>query len=328
MSRTALAVTLVILAAAAHAQEVFRSGVDGVVIPVSVRAGNKPVAGLTAADFELRDNGVAQNIRSVSAEDIPIDVTLLLDISSSVDGQLLERLKGAVADTAGLLREGDRMRLIAVSQVLREVFSLRPKTGAMPLDSLLAEGATSLYDGLAATMMRRSEMTRRQLIVAFTDGRDTTSIIDEGGVKAIARLTDAVVTIVVPVAGTADEISRRLTQRRGSIDTLAGGSNVTVNGQGPAAFLPESAPPILAELVAPTGGRIVTLAPDASVSRAFKASLDEFRAGYVLQYEPQGVAAPGWHEVEVTVKRRGQLDVRARRGYQVRGTIGSVQEKQ
>src|SRR4029078_4131639 len=106
-------------------------------------------------------------------------LALLLDLSSSVVGAQVEWLKTAVADTASLLGRDDRIRLVAISQVLHEVFSLRPKGSAMSLAGLVAEGAPSLSDGIAATMMRASEPGRRQLIVAFTDGRDSTSIIDE-----------------------------------------------------------------------------------------------------------------------------------------------------
>jgi VWFA-related protein len=313
-------------AASATGQQTFRSGVTGVVIPVSVRSGNKPVPNLTAADFELRDNGVVQPLQDVSAEKMPIDLTLLLDLSSSVDGPTLQRLKTAVADTAALLRPGDRIRLVTISQVLREVFGFRSKSDGMPLDSLSAEGATSLYDGLAATMMRRTELGRRQLIVAFTDGRDSTSIIDEGALEAIGQLTDAVVDIVVPVTGRAPE-TRRLSQRAGGApDSLAGASNITVNGEGPGGVAPEGVPRVLAELVAPTAGRVLTLPPDESVSRMFKTMLDDFRATYVLEYSPTGVDASGWHEVEVTLKKRGRFDIRARKGYRGRGTIPSTEE--
>jgi len=82
-----------------HAQErVFRSGVDGITIAVSVRSNNKPVPGLTADDFELTDNGVRQELSTIAAEKVPLDLTLLLDLSSSVDGPLLQRLKAAVED--------------------------------------------------------------------------------------------------------------------------------------------------------------------------------------------------------------------------------------
>ena len=306
-------------------QQVFRSGVDGVVIPVSVRSGNKPVTGLTAADFELRDNGVQQEIRDAIAEKMPIDLTVLLDLSSSVDGPMLKRLKDAVTDTAGLLRSDDRIRLVSISQVLREIFSLRPKSGAMPLDSLSAGGATSLYDGLAATMMRTTDPGRRQLIVAFTDGRDSTSIIDEGTAKALARITDAVVDIVVPVSAGAAE-ARRLTQRSGAMSSLGDGANVVVNGQG-AAGTADAIPAVLTELVAPTAGQVVPLPPGGSVSRLFRAMLDDFRATYVLQYVPQGVSPDGWHEVDVSVKTRGKFDIRARKGYRGRGTIPPTEEK-
>jgi len=312
---------------AVSTQELFRSGVDGVIIPVTVRNGNRPVGGLTAADFELRDNGVLQQIQNASAEKIPIDLTLLLDLSASVDGPTLLRLKTAVTDTAALLRRDDRIRLVTTSQVLREVFSLRPKEDAMVLDGLTAEGATSLYDGLGATMMRPSQSGRRQLIVAFTDGHDSTSIIDQNAVKAIARLTDAVVDIVVPIDAARGNPSRRLTQRNGSLDSLGGGSNVVVNGQGAGAGTTEGVPPVLSELVAPTAGQVLTLEENESISRVFKTMLDDFRATYVLQYVPHGIAPEGWHEVDVAVKKRGKYDIRARRGYRGRSTIPSSEER-
>jgi VWFA-related protein len=310
--------------AAVSVQPVFRSGVDGVTVVVSVHRGKQPVAGLRSTDFELRDNGVPQQISSISAEKVPLDLTLLLDLSSSVDGPQLQRLKTAVTDTAALLLPDDRIRLVAISQVLREVFSLRPRGAAMQLDSLAAEGATSLYDGIAATMMRPSDPGRRQLIVAFTDGRDSTSILDEQAVTAIARVTDVVVDIVVPIGGAADgPVGRRLAQRGGgTADSLMGAPNVVVGRDRPAEDADEI-PKTLAELVAPTAGQVIPLEPGDSISGVFKAMLDDFRASYVLRYVAQGVADEGWHEIQVTLKKRGRFDIRARRGYMGRGKIGS-----
>ena len=307
-----------------QAQErVFRSGVDGITIAVSVRSNNRPVMGLTAGDFELTDNGVRQDLTTIAAEKVPLDLTLLLDLSSSVDGPLLQRLKSAVADTAALLRADDRIRLVAISQVLREVFSLRARDHAMPLDTLSAEGATALYDGMAATMMRPTEPGRRQLIVAFTDGRDSTSIIDEKTAKEIARLTDAVVDIVVPVAAAPPETgSRRLSQRGGSIDSLMGAENLTVGGRGALNRTDDRAVPrVLSELVGPTSGQVFPLAANDSISGVFKTMLDDFRASYVLQYMPRGVADEGWHEVLVSVRKHPKYEIRARKGYQGRSKI-------
>jgi VWFA-related protein len=311
---------LSVAATIAAGGQVFRSGVEGITVVASVRQGNKPVGGLTAADFQLTDNGVPQQISSVAAEKVPLDLTLLLDLSSSVDGPQLERLKKAVTDTADLLRPDDRIRLVAISQVLHEVFGFRSRSSPIVLDTLRAEGATSLYDGLAAMMMRPADPGRRQLVVAFTDGRDSTSIVDEKTTLEIARRSDSVVSIVVPVAAEDAAVSRRLAQRN-TVDSLSGAGNVSV-GRGQL-IGPDGIPTSLTQLVAPTGGLVIPLGAGESISRVFKTTLDDFRASYVLQYTADGVAADGWHELSVVVKRRGRYDIRARKGYMGRGRIGS-----
>ena len=298
----------------------FRSTAELVSVDVLATDGRTPIAGLKANDFELTDNGVPQRITSVAAEKVPLDLTILLDLSSSVDGPQLERLKKAIADTADLLRGEDRIRLIAISQVLREVIPLQPRASALPLDSLRAEGATSLYDGLAAAMMRPAEAGRRQLVVAFTDGRDSTSIIDEKTTFEIARRSDAVVSIVVPIAAPEANSSRRLAQRN-TVDSLAGAGNLSINGRGPAAIGADGIPTALSQMVAPTGGLVVPLGTGDSISRVFRATLDDFRASYVLQYVAEGVGSEGWHEIGVDVKRKGRYDIRARKGYMGRGRI-------
>lgn len=310
----------------ASAQPVFRSGVDVVIVPVSVRSGNRPVSGLKREDFEVRDNGVIQTLTEAAAESVPIDLTVLLDLSASVNGATLRRLKGAVSETAALLQPQDRIRLLSVSQVLREVFAFRGGRDPLPLDDLGPDGATSLYDALCAAMMQPTEPGRRQLIIAFTDGRDSTSVLDEAATKAIARLTDAVVNIVIPVPA-APPGQRRLTQRPGSVDAVTSGENVVVKGQTRAGALDDAIPPVLEEVVAPTSGAIVPLSPEASISRTFRSLLETFRASYVLQYVPQRVAPDGWHDLTVTVKG-DRYQVQARRGYRGKGKIGSAEERQ
>jgi hypothetical protein len=85
-------------------------------------------------------------------------------------------------------------------------------------------------------------------------------------------------------------------------------------------------PTALAAIVAPTAGQVFALPPDTSISKIFKTMLDDFRSTYVLQYVPQGVDARGWHDVEVSVKKRGKFDIKARKGYRGRGTIPSGEE--
>jgi hypothetical protein len=84
---------------------------------------------------------------------------------------------------------------------------------------------------------------------------------------------------------------------------------------------------VLQQVVAPTSGAIVPLAPEASIGRTFRTLLETFRSSYVLQYVPQRVAPDGWHDLTVTVKG-DRYQIQARRGYRGKGKIGSAEERQ
>ena len=299
MRRAALTIVALVLAGAVALvlesavalqaqQQVYRAEAAGVTVTVSVRNQGKAVLNLSADDFVLTDNGKAQQLSSVSVEALPIDVTLLMDVSGSVSGARLERLKYSVVETAKLLRPVDRVRLIAMHYELRQVFGYQAGGTRPPVEQLTAFGGTSLYDGLAAAMMRAEEPGRRQLIVASTDGDDTLSILPESSVKEIAGYADAVVHVVIPVVG----------------------------GRNPkAAWTPATL--TLNDVTQRTGGQLFWIDANATMSDAFAQAIEEFRTSYVLRYMPEGTLTPGWHEVNVSVKS-GQYDVRARRGYSIR----------
>ncbi|HKW03628.1 MAG TPA: VWA domain-containing protein [Vicinamibacterales bacterium] len=282
----ALSLASLVLVSAQDQQPVFRGGTDLVSVPVSVRTVEKAVAGLKASDFELKDNGVVQSIESFAVETLPIDVTLLLDLSRSVDGQRLDRLKYSVGETALLLDSDDRHRLIAVQHELHEVFPFQPGGSKPNVDSLKAFGGTALYDGLAAAMMRAAEPGRRQLIVAYTDGQDTISILPIDTVREIAGFADAVVQIVVP--------------------TIRGPKSTGM------ASVPGAA--LLSDLATRTGGQLFWMDIAAPIGDAFKNAIEDFRTSYVLRYSPKGVTRAGWHDLSVRVTS-GTYEVRARKGY-------------
>ena len=73
-----------------------RTGADIVSVEASVRREKRPVTGLKITDFELLDNGVPQEISDLSYERLPIDVTVVLDVSASVTGAVLDQLRQSV----------------------------------------------------------------------------------------------------------------------------------------------------------------------------------------------------------------------------------------
>jgi len=111
--RAWLALSLVVpLVGAATAAPQFRASVDVVRIEALVLNRGRPVAGLGAGDFTVTDNGARQTIAVRALAGQPIDVAIALDVSASVRGERLGRLRQAARTLVGLLTPQDRATLV------------------------------------------------------------------------------------------------------------------------------------------------------------------------------------------------------------------------
>jgi VWFA-related protein len=287
MTRTAaLAAAAVAVCAlatpAAQQQSVFKSGVDVVFVDVSVTSHRTPVRNLTSADFTLTDNGVPQSIEAISVEAMPVDVTLLLDVSGSVGAGVLQGLKRAIDDTSRVLSARDRVRLMTFSHEVRQLFPYRAGGAPANLEMLSAGGETSMYDALAAAMMQTRPAGRRQMILVFTDGADSRSFLDAPALLPLGGISESVVHFAVGI-------------QRGSAD------------------VPRKSQ--LSDIASATGGDVTAFRVDNAIPSTFRDILDRFRTSYVLRYTPLGVPREGWHNVTVDV-RKGNYEVRAKTGWQ------------
>lgn len=93
----------------------FRVAVDAVSVDALVTRGGRPVSGLSANDFEVRDNGVPQQVKVVSVEAVPVNVVLALDVSESVAGERLASLADAGRAAVRGLRAIDRAAILTFS---------------------------------------------------------------------------------------------------------------------------------------------------------------------------------------------------------------------
>jgi hypothetical protein len=100
---------LVLAAAVCFAQDpVFRTGVSLVRVDAQVAHGGETIEGLEKQDFAIRDNGQPRPILYCSQEEEPLDLLLLLDISSSMQVSI-RRLAAASHAALAELRPGDRV---------------------------------------------------------------------------------------------------------------------------------------------------------------------------------------------------------------------------
>lgn len=112
--------------------QTFRSGVELVRVPVFVTDGTRPIAGLTAADFTLLDQNVPQTATAIPLERQAVDVTLVLDVSGSVQGRALDQLRADVTTIARSLQPDDRVRLITFGETVTDVFGFQPGAPSCP----------------------------------------------------------------------------------------------------------------------------------------------------------------------------------------------------
>src|SRR5262245_29897545 len=86
-----VAATLVaVLQNSASAQQpTFRSATELVSLNVAVTdAHAQPVSGLSAEQFTIYEDGVQQQVQFFSPGDLPLDVIILIDTSSSMNGSM------------------------------------------------------------------------------------------------------------------------------------------------------------------------------------------------------------------------------------------------
>ncbi len=297
-----LVAALLVAASLAAQAERFRTGVEVVRVDALVTSGRRPVVGLTASDFELRDSGVPQTITAVSFERLPLNIVCVLDVSESVAGPPLLRLREATAGMIDALSPDDRGALIAFSNRLKVHVGLTSDKTQLhaALSGVAAGGSTSLLDATFAGLALRETDPGRTLMLLFSDGMDTASWLPASRVLDAARRTDVVIYPVSVRPNTAFAASTGP-----AIGTS--GSRIRPRDEQPGASL-------LRALAEETGGRRFVADREADLRQSFLAVLAEFRQRYVLTYTPDGVVAEGWHPIDVKV-RTGGAEVTARRGY-------------
>ena len=285
--RLALVVTAAIVASTAWTAAqtpMFTLRTAVVFVDVSVTVDRQPVHGLQPDDFDITDNGVPQRVEDVATEGMPIDVSLVVDLSGSVVDNI-DAFREDVRRFATRLGAADRLRVISFATDVREEVPLTTVTGRLAPAFGLGGGGTSLNDGLAYAMLRPEDPSRRHLIIVFTDGFDTASVLSNRRIPDLAQHAAAVIHAVL-VPGHASTLSP----------------------------LEPGARDALVEAAKRTGGEAHTLS---SAFSDFKRVFDDFRGSYVLRFKPAGVDPTGWHELSVKIRgpRAKSAVVRARRGY-------------
>jgi Ca-activated chloride channel homolog len=181
---------------AQNPQGTFRSAVDLVSLNVVVTdAHDRFVTGLAQQNFSVFEDGIQQDVSFFAATNVPLDLAILLDTSSSMSDKLATVQEAAIG-FASHLRSGDRVTVVSIKDSARVLHDLDGDVAGAceAIRKTAASGGTALYNGIYTTIRQMQKVhaadggeIRRQAIAVLTDGDDTTSLVTFDDLLALAK---------------------------------------------------------------------------------------------------------------------------------------------
>ena len=171
-----------------------------------------PVGGLTRDDFELTEDRKPQRIAIFEKESsTPLSIVLAIDASESVlSDRALER-DAARKFLRGLVRQQDRVDLMAFSDNVDEVVSFTNNVHDVEngIGRIERGSSTALYDAIYLASQRLGQATvvpgERRVVVLITDGENTSNHGSYSAALEQAQRAGAMIysLIIVPIAADA-----------------------------------------------------------------------------------------------------------------------------
>lgn len=272
----------------------FRTGVDIVSLNVTVTdMMNRFVTDLGQQDFAVFEDGVKQDVTFFSRRQQPIALSMLLDSSASMEDKL-PTLQSAASGFVRKLKPNDIAQIVDFdSRVeVRQGFTSNQADLVTAIEKTSAGGSTSLYNAIYIALKElqkiravSEEDVRRQALIVFSDGEDTSSLVSFDEVLDLAKRSEtAIYTIAL----------------RGP-DTQTKGFH--------------EAEYVMRTLAQETGGRSFFPAKLDDLAGAYQEIGDELASQYALGYVSKNPRRDGaWRRLVVQVDRQG-LAARAKKGY-------------
>lgn len=286
---------LAAIGAAASAAQVFRGGIDTVVLNVSVTdPQHRPVTGLTRDAFQVFEDGVPQEITVFTRERQPVALSLLIDSSTSMEGKLPVAQEAAIGFARGL-GPSDVAQVVDFNRDtrIRAPFTNDVTVLERAIREIQPGGSTALYTALYIAMAEltrvggeSTDLLHRQALVVLSDGEDTVSLKTYDDVADLAKRSD----VIIYAIGLRDRASRE-----------------------PRGF--SQADFALRTLSQMTGGRVFFVNDIQQLADIYAQIADELASQYVIGYSPRNTKRDGaWRRINVRVNRP-ETSARTRTGY-------------
>ena len=290
-----------------------------VLLPVTVRdESGQLVTNLTRQDFHVFEDAREQPLSDLALRQVPVDVVLMVDASSSVANNL-DDFRRAVEGFAEKLAPDDRISLIKFDdrvELLQDWTQSRLQL-RRSLRRIVPGMFTRFNDALLLAAREQLASThRRRAIIVLTDGIDSGrgySTLE----AALRGLLEAQATVYV-VSNT--EIERAT--KRSELDSLLSAppsavrfNQLRIDDLRQGLRVLDLSEENLVQLSAATGGRLYKPASFHDLDATYAEVADELRHQYALYYTPLNRARDGRFRRTRVATTNPTLKVSARIGY-------------
>ena len=248
------------------------------------------VTDLTKGDFEIIESKRRQNIIEFTAEaDLPLRLAILIDTSNSVRDRFKFQQEAAIEFVNSVMRPQDRAVVISFDTGAELVADLTNDSTKLTnaIRGLRPGGGTALFDAIFFAcrdklMQDQPQHKFRRAMVILSDGDDNQSKYTRDQSLEMAHKADVAIynisTNITRIQSDGDKILKYLSQETGGLT-----------------FFPFKVQ---------------------DLAQSFENIANELRHQYNVLYRPDPVKTDGlYHTVDIKVKGRKDLVVRARKGY-------------
>jgi Ca-activated chloride channel homolog len=254
------------------------------------------VTDLGKDDFQVFENKKPQSILEFTSEtNLPLRLAILIDTSNSIRDRFRFQQEAATNFVNSVMREQDKATVVSFDSAAELVTDLTNDTNKLEngIRDLRPGGGTALYDAVyfacKEKLIRDQPLYKfRRAMVILSDGEDNDSRYSRDQALEMAQRADTVIytvsTNISHIETEGDKVMRYFAEQTGGVS-----------------FFPFQAK---------------------DLNQSFENIANELRHQYNLFYRPEPSKTDGqFHEVQIKVRGRKDLIVRARKGYYARREV-------
>ncbi len=267
-----------------------------ILLPVTVRdLKGQLVDGLTKNDFRIFEDGQVQPLSDIELRQVPVDVVLMVDASSSAADNL-DDFSRAAEGFASHLASDDRVSLIQFDD---KVLLLQDWTRSLvqlrrALKRIKPGMFTRFHDAVVlASRDQKPRANARHAVIILTDGIDNSAGSNFQAAMKVALQSQTAVYVVSNIDIEREEKQRELATLLANTESVIKFNQLRIQDLKLGLEALSTSERNLQELTAATGGRLYQPKSFRDLERVYQEVANELRHQYGLYYSPSNKKRDG-----------------------------------